>query len=88
MKQTLLQIKRGTPVTTQEIAQQAQLPLSDVFVVETGGFTSQDKVSRVLAAFNHLSGMHLTRNDIVTQNATMQNHHQDSYFKRVVLRRM
>ena len=85
----LLEIRRETTVTTQDLARQAQLPLSDVFVVETGGYTSQDKVSRVLAAFNLLSGMHLTPSDIVIRNnSVMQNHHQDSHLKRVVPQRM
>jgi predicted transcriptional regulator len=83
---TLLEIKRTTPITTQEIAKQAGLSVADVFVVEAGGFTSQTIATRVLAAFNRLSGMHLTLNDIITQS--IQNHHQDSHFKRVALQRM
>ena len=83
----LLEIRRETSVTTQDLAQQARLSVADVFVVETGGFISHDKASRVIAAFNQLSGMHLRLSDIVIQNTAMQNHHQESHFKRVVLQR-
>lgn len=82
----LLEIRRETPVTTQDLAQQAGLSIADVFVVETGGFTSHAIATRVLAAFNHLSGMHLNLSDIVIQS--VHSHHQESHFKRVILQRM
>jgi hypothetical protein len=87
MIQTLLEIKRKTNITTQDLAQQAQLPVADVFTVEAGGFTSRDKASRVLAAFNHLSGMRLNLDDIVRQNAAIQSHYQDNYSKRGILQK-
>lgn len=64
MKQTLLSIKRTTNVTTQAIAEQAHLPVADVFIVETGGFSSREKAQKVLTAFNQLSGMQVTLEDI------------------------
>jgi len=64
VKLTLLDIKRTTNVTTQEIAEQAKLPVSDVFVVETGGFSSRETAQRVVTAFNQLSGMRVMVDDI------------------------
>ena len=57
MKKTLLQFRRETDVTTKAIAQLAQLPTSDVFVVETGGYVSAIKALRVIRAFNQFSGI-------------------------------
>lgn len=64
MKRTLLDIKRTTGITTQEIAEHAMLPIADVFVVETGGFSSRETAQRVVTAFNQLSGMRVTLEDI------------------------
>ena len=64
VKQTLIAIKRQTTVTTREIAERAQLPVADVFVVETGGFTPRETAQKVVAAFNELSGMRITLDDI------------------------
>ena len=64
MKKTLLEFKRTTTITTQSIARQAQLPVSVVFVVETGGFCSQDTAQRVVKAFNQLSGLQVRLEDI------------------------
>jgi hypothetical protein len=64
VKQTLLDIKRKTNVTTQEIAERARLPIADVFVVETGGFSSRETAQRVVTAFNQLSGMRVMLDDI------------------------
>lgn len=68
MKLTLLDIKRTTNVTTQEIAEQAKLPVADVFVVETGGFSSMETAQRVVTAFNKLSGMRVMVDDIRIYN--------------------
>jgi hypothetical protein len=68
VKQTLLEIKRRTNVTTKDIAERARLPIADVFVVETGGFSSKEKAQQVLAAFNHLSGMQVALEDIRLQD--------------------
>jgi len=63
-KKTLLEIKRTTNVTTQAIAERAQLPIADVFAIEAGGNSTQEKVQKVIAVFNQLSGKHLTVDDI------------------------
>ena len=65
MKHTLREMKRTTNVTTQAIAARAQLPTADVVAIEVGGYTSTEKAQRVVTAFNHLSGMHLTLEDLV-----------------------
>jgi hypothetical protein len=64
MKQTLREMRRQTSVTTQAIAAQAQLPTADVVAIEVGGYTSTEKVQRVVTAFNRLSGMNLTPEDL------------------------
>jgi hypothetical protein len=64
VKQTLLDIKRKTNVTTKAIAECARLPIADVFVVETGGFSSRETAQRVVTAFNQLSGMRVMLDDI------------------------
>ena len=64
MKQTLLDIKRKTNVTTKAIAERARLPVADVFVVETGGFSSRETAQKVVTAFNQLSGMRVMLEDI------------------------
>ena len=68
MKQTLLDIKRTTNITTKAIAQLAQLPVADVFVVETGGFSSWETAQKVVRAFNQLSGMQVRLEDIRLSN--------------------
>ena len=68
MKQTLLDIKRTTNITTKAIAQRAQLPVADVFVVEAGGFSSWETAQRVVRAFNQLSGMQVRLEDIRISN--------------------
>jgi hypothetical protein len=68
VKKTLLEIKRRTNITTKEIAERARLSIADVFVVETGGFSSREKAQQVLAAFNQLSGMQVALEDIRLQD--------------------
>lgn len=64
MKQTLLEIKRKTNITTRDIAEYARLPIADVFTVETGGYSSREKAEQVLMAFSQLSGIYITLEDI------------------------
>ena len=64
MKQTLLDIRRKTNVTTKAIAERARLPEAFVFVVETGGFSSRETAQKVITAFNQLSGMQVLLEDI------------------------
>ena len=64
MKETLQAIRRTTPITTHDLARQANLPVADVMAVEVGGYTSQSKAQRVVRAFNRLSGMHIEVEDI------------------------
>jgi hypothetical protein len=63
-KPSLLEIRRRTTITTQALAERAELPIADVFTVEIGGFSSSEKVHKVVTAFNQLSGMHIAREDI------------------------
>ena len=52
MKPTLLDIKRTTGITTQALAEKAQLPIADVFTVEIGGCASWELAQKVVRAFN------------------------------------
>ncbi len=63
-KQTLLDIKRTTNITTEAIAKCAQLEVADVFTVEIGGYTSWAVAQKVVRAFNQLSGMQVRVDDI------------------------
>lgn len=67
MKQTLLNIKRTTSITTREIADTTGLTISETFIVEAGGYSTQEKVEKVLRAFNRLSGMQVRLSDITYQ---------------------
>lgn len=73
MKRTLLDIKRTTDVTTKAIAERARLPIADVFVVETGGFSSRETAQRVILAFNQLSGMRVMLDDIKINSRATSN---------------
>jgi len=64
VKQTLLEIRRKTDVTTKALAERARLPEAFVFVVEAGGFTSTETAQKVITAFNQLSGMQVMLDDI------------------------
>jgi hypothetical protein len=64
MKQTLLDMKRKTTITTQALAQETRLSIGEVFAVEAGGYSSREKAQRVVSAFNQLSGMQVRLEDI------------------------
>jgi hypothetical protein len=82
VKQTLLDIKRTTNITTKAIAQHAQLPVSDVFVVETGGFSSWETAQKVVWAFNQLSGMQVRLEDIKLSNRGISYNRNGQQFSR------
>jgi hypothetical protein len=63
-KQKLLDIKRTTKITTEDIAKQAQLRVSDVFMVEVGGYATWETALKVVTAFNQLSGSHIKVDEI------------------------
>jgi hypothetical protein len=63
-KQKLIDIKKGTNITTKDIATQAQLRVSDVFTVEIGGCASWELAQKVVKAFNQLSGKHIRVDDL------------------------
>ena len=64
MKQTLMQIKRTTNISTKDIAEKAQLPIADVHVILVGGCASWALARKVVNAFNELSAMHIRVDDI------------------------
>lgn len=56
-------------MTTRALAEQARLPVADVFTVETGGYCTRQKAQQVVTAFNQISGMHITVEDIVLRES-------------------
>ncbi len=69
-KPTLLSIRQQTKITTQEIAQQAGVSLTETYVVEIGGFADRAIAEKVLRAFSQLSGTAYTLDDIRLQNVS------------------
>src|SRR5256885_1577939 len=80
MKQSLLDIKRITNVTTKAIAEHARLPVADVFVVETGVFSSTERAQWVVTAFIQLSGMRVMLEDIRIRRGTSYETRYDLFF--------
>ena len=67
-KPTLLSLRQHTKITTQEVAQQAGVSLTEAYVVEIGGFADGEIAERVVRAFSQLSGTPYTLDDIRLQN--------------------
>ena len=63
-KPTLLQIRQHTHITTQQLATQAGVSLSQAYTVEIGGFSSEQVARQVVNAFVALSGQPLRLDDI------------------------
>jgi predicted transcriptional regulator len=69
-KPTLQQIRQqtktldGQTITRQLIADRAAVSYGDVYLIDTGGHLSATKVKKVLRAFQELSGIALSINDI------------------------
>ena len=67
-KPTLLSIRQRTHISTQQLAREAGVSLTETYVVEIGGFTHEDVAKKVIAAFVRLSGMDYTLDDIRLHN--------------------
>ncbi len=67
-KPTLLSIRQRTRISTEQIAKEAGVSLTEAYVVEIGGFTRKEVAVRVLAAFVKLSGLYYTLDDIRLHN--------------------
>ncbi len=67
-KPTLLSIRQHTQISTQQLAKEADVSLTETYVVEIGGFTHEDVARKVIAAFVKLSGVYYTLNDIRLHN--------------------
>ncbi|MBA2677054.1 MAG: hypothetical protein H0U76_01435 [Ktedonobacteraceae bacterium] len=67
-KPTLLSIRQRTRISTEQVAKEAGVSLTEVYVVEIGGFVKKEVATRVLAAFVRLSGMYYTLDDIRLHN--------------------
>ena len=69
-KPTLLRLRQRTTITTQDLAQQAGVSLTEAYIVEIGGFADRAIAEKVVVAFSHLSGTRYTLNDIRLQNVS------------------
>jgi predicted transcriptional regulator len=69
-KPTLLSLRQHTQITTQELAQQAGVSLTEAYVVEIGGFADRAIAEKVLRAFSQLSGTPYTLDDVRLQNVS------------------
>ncbi len=67
-KPTLLSIRQRTRISTEQLAKEAGVSLTEAYVVEIGGFTRKEVAVRVLAAFVKLSGLYYTLDDIRLHN--------------------
>ena len=70
MKPTLLSLRHQTKITTQDIAQEAGVSISEAYVVEIGGFADREVAEKVIRAFSRLSGTEYTLDDIRLQNVS------------------
>ena len=69
-KPTLLRLRQQTGISTQELAQQAGVSLTEAYVVEIGGFANSEVAEKVIRAFSLLSGTAYTLDDIRLQNVS------------------
>ena len=67
-KPTLLSLRQGTNISTQRLAQVADVSLTEAYLVEIGGFVDIETAKKVITAFSWLSGTHYTVDDIRLQN--------------------
>jgi hypothetical protein len=58
------QTREGKPITRYDLAAFSGLPLTDVYIIEIGGYSSTEKVETILQAFYSLTGRSLSMKDI------------------------
>jgi hypothetical protein len=56
--------KEGKPITREDIATLSGLTPGEVYVVDIGGWSSEDNIQTVLRIFNILTGQQLVMRDI------------------------
>jgi hypothetical protein len=56
--------REGKPVTREDIATLSGLTPGEVYIVDIGGWSSEDNIQTVLRIFNILTGQHLAIRDI------------------------
>jgi len=69
-KPTLLRLRQKTSITTQQVALEAGVSLTEAYVVEIGGFVDREIAEKVITAFSRLSGTHYTLHDIRLHNVS------------------
>ena len=69
-KPTLLKLRQKTSITTQQLALEAGVSLTETYVVEIGGFVDREIAEKVVTAFSRLSSTQYTLNDIRLQNVS------------------
>jgi hypothetical protein len=69
-KPTFMQLRRSynqhtdSPLTSQQLAEAAGIPLTDVYQMEIGGWVSKQDAIKILEAFFSKTGKRYTLNDI------------------------
>ena len=56
--------RKGQPITRQDIATLAGLSIGEVYIVDMGGYSSQQNIHKVVHAFNQLTGQRLNKHAI------------------------
>jgi hypothetical protein len=64
IKRYLLEIRRENHITLQQLFEQCNIHLKDIYTVEIGGCIDTKIAQKVLAGFNELGEQHLTIADI------------------------
>ena len=54
----------GQPITRQDIATLAGVSIGEVYIVDMGGYSSQQNIHKVVHAFNQLTGQRLNKHAI------------------------
>ncbi len=68
----MLSLRQRTKITTQELARQAGVTLTEAYVVEIGGFADRMIAEKVIRAFSQLSGTVAQRSQLSDLPTTKQ----------------
>jgi hypothetical protein len=61
--------REGKPITREDIATLSGLTPGEVYIVDIGGWSSEDNIQTVLRIFNIMTGQHLAIKDISYRRA-------------------
>ncbi|GCE20889.1 hypothetical protein [Dictyobacter kobayashii] len=63
-KPTLLELRRNTTITSEQLAHESGVTLAQSYAVEIGGFVDEHVARTVMSTFSRLTHQHVTLNDI------------------------